>query len=1535
MYKLKKYNYLYIIDCITACINKYLMSYPEVSDNFLQDILSRKELYSLKADPERNFRDPPDAVHDGILGKYLKIHSHQLFVRNFMNPNTPYKRLHLEHATGCHATGTPILMFDGTIKRVEDIIIGDKLMGDDNKPRNVLRLVSNREKMYEVVPENGPAFTCNIGHILTLTNGVDTIDISINDYLENPLPGYKLFRIGIEFPEIPVDTDPYLMGSWIGGIISGRIKPLVRDISYNYRCNSHTNRMKLLRGIVKSAAVGNKIQSSIFDNDIIYVCRSLGVDVRRDDGFIHIIDMKPRTRMLEFKMVEKPIDTYYGFELDGNRRYLLGCFTVTHNTGKTLAAISITQEFTKVYKKMYAGLAARTQAGRRNYGELDRNTPTVFVLGFGGTKSAFVRELLRHPEFGFISLSEKDELIKRQKIADAGLPDDIKQLKEFYSHLKKRITNKSKDGFYKFFGYDEFVNRLFSSDNVKLTDLEAIAIQKLKAGENVTLEDVFYDHIKSGKIQVNQQLLKMFEDSLVICDEIHNTYNMNMKNNRGVAIQYILDTIPNVRFLSMSATPINNSPSEAVELVNYLVLPHQKITKKGFFSNSRTLLPGKLEELGRLTKGKISFLQDVNVKYFPKRNFIGNPIIIPKDVENFPAGTPIPYLKFIECPMSDFHQDAYNHFLQSGAKSSDIMLNENTVLGDSMIVDISENNNDKNTGKNKDKNNAKNTGKNNPTDVGENTPHDDEVEEIAIGAPVYSYHSIPTDGYSIYDIAFPNPDGVHGIFRSSEVRNKIAMASQEWKDENKITIKKFSVINSIITGDFLLRENIGKYSTKAVTLIDTLKEIIGRGKGNPNNCEKIMIYHDRVKMSGVLFIQELLHTNNILDEFSEPVDSTLCCLCGESMSSHNDRQHDGDNNSNHTFRPVRFVMAHSDIDKATMDQSLAKFNSPDNAHGQNFQILVGSKIIKESYDFKDIQNLIIMSLPVNIPTLMQVFGRCIRKNSHINLPPEQRRVDIRILISTMGKSGLDSISPEMYRYIDKLSDYMVIQSIEREFNRNAIDADIHRDIIMPPALLKEFFPDGKNLQNTLGNLYFEPALKVPEYTLGDLNLATFNAYKYYEEEIKIISFLIKRLFMVQPVWTYEDLWEHVRKPPFGIEVNPKLFVESNFVIALNNLVSNAITIINVSKQKREMTETILTERLFDTAERYIYTPNGRYKIEQVDKYYILFPVADIPNNPLNIVHAEYIEHVRDKERAMIKELVEPNDRIINDVETYLRPLEKRAGTRINIETYVKESKANINYLTKKQQFIESANINKFLTDYSAQFQMSFCEEAITYMMLGAKAVPAPNNVYKLYESVIELLNKFRVIVYLKEIAKYRDTAKQYKNGLPHLPDNTPLGYMTAKSVRLFDPQTNNLKGATPETVERGKWIEVSKISLNRQIAFKENEIIVGYLESAEDHMRFKLRKPIQKIKSGDTNDTRLIERGIVCGTKNKRDLLRIISSLGISMSKLDKNEIRIRNLCEIIKSNLITSEARERQKDSKYKYLYSWWDESVDLASQV
>lgn len=1327
------------------------MSYPDINrDDFLQDLLARKEYYSLKADPVRNFRDPPEARHDPLTGKYLKIHSHQLFVRNFENPNTPYKKCHLMHSTG---------------------------------------------------------------------------------------------------------------------------------------------------------------------------------------------------------------------------------------SGKTIAAITTAQEFVKMYKKMYASAAAK-MPGRRHMMELDKTTPTVFVLGFGGTKAAFVRELLRHPEFGFITISEKEELVKRQKLAEAGLPDDIRQLRDYYNFLKKRITNKTKDGFYRFFGYQEFVNRLFLSDEVKLTDLEAQAIQKLRAGENVTLEDIIYQYIESGKIQVNTQLLQQFENSFLICDEIHNTYNMNMKNNYGVAIQFVLDSTPSMRALTMSATPINNSPTEVVELINYLVPKDQKITKREFFENSRTLRPGKLQRIGELSRGRFSYLQDISLKYFPRREFMGEEIIIPKDIENFRSGEAIPYLKFVECPMSEIHQATYFNYLDMVAKGvveEPLLVEEESSERVPGVADQKEIIREREAESTPTADNIAITEDLNDDDEPEAGPYIDEetVDEPILGVQPttkYSYHSIPTDGYTIYDLVYPNPESDKiGLFRSGETRNKIALASQEWKDRNKVMIKKVSAVNSVITGDFLLRENIGKWSTKNATLIDLIHQIIAESEGDPEKCQKIMIYHDRVKMSGVLQVQQLLSRNNMLDEYSEPVDTTICCVCGKPMVEHATSDINAETPTGHAFRPVRFVMAHSDIEKTTMEQSLARYNSPDNAHGTKFMILVGSKIIKESYDFKDIQNLIVMTLPINLPVFIQVLGRAIRKNSHINLPPEQRRVRVYTLLSTVNKKypQSDVVSPEMYRVIDKLSDYIAIQVITREINRNALDADIHRDVNMPPELYKRFFPPGRDPSagpvDMLGDLYFEPSVKVPEYKLSDLNLSTWNAYNYNDEEIKTISWIVKRLFMQQPVWTYENLWETVRAPPFGVEMNPKLFAEGNFVVALHNLVASATQVISASKQRQDLSELFLIERIFDYSERFIYLHGQRHKIEQVGRYYVLFPVATTQTNPLNAVYAEYLEHTRDRDRALFKQVKEPDEKVVVDVESYLRPLVYKPGVRINIDQYVRESKAGVNYASKRNQFLEryrgKEDITSFLTDYNADFQISILEEAILAQVLGAKSTDTSDELKALYKKLIELFDRFRVLVRLSEVRKYKDTVKQYKHGLPELPDDTPLGYMTSKSVRLYDPGIEgfNQKKANAmgrDAREHGRWFEVSKVAMNRHRVFKENEIIVGYFESAEDSMRFKLRRPAHIIKEDiakeaaarkmtksevegmststrqAVGDTRLIERGIVCSTKNKFELLKIISNLGISTSRLDRSLLRIKRLCDIIRTRLLEKEAAERQKDSKYKYIYSWWDSLPSLTNE-
>lgn len=71
----------------------------------------------------------------------------------------------------CWKRGTKFLMYNGSIKRIEDMVAGDVLMGDDSTPRTILSTTRGHGQMYKIVPsESAPSrgFYCNDEHILVL-----------------------------------------------------------------------------------------------------------------------------------------------------------------------------------------------------------------------------------------------------------------------------------------------------------------------------------------------------------------------------------------------------------------------------------------------------------------------------------------------------------------------------------------------------------------------------------------------------------------------------------------------------------------------------------------------------------------------------------------------------------------------------------------------------------------------------------------------------------------------------------------------------------------------------------------------------------------------------------------------------------------------------------------------------------------------------------------------------------------------------------------------------------------------------------------------------------------------------------------------------------------------------------------------------------------------------------------------------------------------------------------------------------------------
>lgn len=153
------------------------------------------------------------------------------------------KNIVVSGGTGCHAKGTEILMADGSIKKVEEIRVGDTVMGPDSTPREVLRLHRGIEPMYRIIPNKGEPFEVNEGHYLALEStprqrGAPRrkVEITVRDYLRQNDKFkhlYKLYRVPVDFPPLaePLPIDPYFLGVLLGdGGLMGSISVSKPDI---------------------------------------------------------------------------------------------------------------------------------------------------------------------------------------------------------------------------------------------------------------------------------------------------------------------------------------------------------------------------------------------------------------------------------------------------------------------------------------------------------------------------------------------------------------------------------------------------------------------------------------------------------------------------------------------------------------------------------------------------------------------------------------------------------------------------------------------------------------------------------------------------------------------------------------------------------------------------------------------------------------------------------------------------------------------------------------------------------------------------------------------------------------------------------------------------------------------------------------------------------------------------------------------------------------------------------------------------------
>ncbi len=122
------------------------------------------------------------------------------------------ERFRIWTGTGCHAKDTRIMMSNGNWKMVQDIIVGDQLMGDDSRPRNVIELKRGFSDMYKIYGNGFKEFIVNGEHVLCLKDENKEIhEIKVIDYITNPthLKLYKSDNTEYLFAIEKVNNDNY------------------------------------------------------------------------------------------------------------------------------------------------------------------------------------------------------------------------------------------------------------------------------------------------------------------------------------------------------------------------------------------------------------------------------------------------------------------------------------------------------------------------------------------------------------------------------------------------------------------------------------------------------------------------------------------------------------------------------------------------------------------------------------------------------------------------------------------------------------------------------------------------------------------------------------------------------------------------------------------------------------------------------------------------------------------------------------------------------------------------------------------------------------------------------------------------------------------------------------------------------------------------------------------------------------------------------------------------------------------------------
>lgn len=309
---------------------------------------------------------------------------------------------------------------------------------------------------------------------------------------------------------------------------------------------------------------------------------------------------------------------------------------------------------------------------------------------------------------------------------------------------------------------------------------------------------------------------------------------------------------------------------------------------------------------------------------------------------------------------------------------------------------------------------------------------------------------------------FVYPDEISRPFPSQEFERIVRMAMT--RNNNPATMKRieellqreFNMSEASVEGevgdiDTTTDDDNAKRLRKNKRYLERLRETVTRMKARSNEFlsrEALATYSP--KMLAVL--RNIDHCNGNIFIYSQ-----FTMLEGAEMIAMV-LQQEGYRVWNDQHVPVpgekRYALFTGQISFEERSEIIQLFNSPDNKHGEKIKVLIASSAGAEGLDLKNIRQIHIMEPYWNEVKMEQVIGRGVRRESHRELPEDERNVEVfRYLAVLTPEQKLKADREEKettdeYVYGVAQKKNMIKNELLQVMRESAFDCELNRKVNM-------------------------------------------------------------------------------------------------------------------------------------------------------------------------------------------------------------------------------------------------------------------------------------------------------------------------------------------------------------------------------------------------------------------------------------------------------------------------------------------------------